>query len=198
MPPPTTTGREHAAESTTAEVPWNEPALPMPDLPSGPPSSRQGDQGPPGADASDEPLIPSPDPSWPRLFEQRQGAPAPTGTEGSGGEVLPESSPDMPSSAGPAIVAEAGVNTPPSRSATPQRAPGTQANSLAEGDEQPGKRFLKSRLATDPKSSTLRLRRLHRRPGVVPDKTTLTSRRQPLKHSPTAVALAPKPRSKRT
>jgi chromosome partitioning protein len=62
--------------ASAEEAPWAEPALPLSGLPSGQPSSVREDQpGQHDEDATDEPSIPSPDPSWPRLFEHRQGDP---------------------------------------------------------------------------------------------------------------------------
>jgi chromosome partitioning protein len=83
MSSPATDGGPGDADGlTAAEVPWTEPALPMGGLPPGPPSSvREERHGQPDEGATDEPLVPNPDPSWPRLFEQRQRPPSPRGTE---------------------------------------------------------------------------------------------------------------------
>jgi chromosome partitioning protein len=107
---------------TAAEVPWTEPALPMGGLPPGPPSSvREERHGQPDEGATDEPLVPNPDPSWPRLFEQRQRTPSPRGTEVASGQVRPEPSSGVTPSAGSGSMTETGLDAPANVSATTQR-----------------------------------------------------------------------------
>jgi chromosome partitioning protein len=79
---------EHDACGSTDETSWAEPSLPMGGLPPGQPSSiRQSGHGPYEEGAADERLIPSPDPSWPRLFEQRQGRSRSSAEEAPRGQV---------------------------------------------------------------------------------------------------------------
>jgi chromosome partitioning protein len=67
---------EGAVGSITDELSWTEPSLPMGGLPAGQPSAiGEGEPAPHDEDATAQPSIPRPDPSWPSLFEQRQGDP---------------------------------------------------------------------------------------------------------------------------
>jgi chromosome partitioning protein len=64
---------EDAVGPITGESSWAEPSLPMGGLPPGQPASiQEGEPGQHDQDAIDEPSIPTPHPSWPRLFEQRE------------------------------------------------------------------------------------------------------------------------------
>jgi chromosome partitioning protein len=86
------------------ERPWTEPALPMGGLPVGTPSprgereARQHDES--ATDETDEPSIPRPDPSWPRLFEQRQGTSQSRGDHTSNTQMLAGSGPGTESGRG--------------------------------------------------------------------------------------------------
>jgi chromosome partitioning protein len=102
-----------------AEVPWTEPALPMGGLPPGSPSSvREERHGQPDEHPADEPLIPNPDPSWPRLFEQRQRTPSQTGIEIASGEVPLEPNRGVPPRAGSTSGTEPHLDAPANRSST--------------------------------------------------------------------------------
>ena len=118
---------------TAAEVPWTEPALPMGGLPPGPPSSvREERHGQPDEGATDEPLVQNPDPSWPRLFEQRQRTPSPSGTEVARGQVPPEPSSGVAPSAGAGSMTETGLDAPANVSATTHRSASTPVGSPEE------------------------------------------------------------------
>ena len=124
---------EDAGQSTAGETPWTEPALPMGGLPPGPGSSVLGGrQRQPDEDATDEPLIPTPDPSWPRLFEQRRGAPPLRGTEEASVQVPPEPGPDAQSTGRPGTAARTGLDAPASHPATTQRSDESPAGSAEE------------------------------------------------------------------
>jgi chromosome partitioning protein len=79
---------DSAVGPLAGESPWSEPSLPMSGLPSGQPSSsREGGPGQHGEDATDDPSAPIPDPSWPRLFEQRHRDPQLSAEEASNGHT---------------------------------------------------------------------------------------------------------------
>jgi len=93
---------EGAVGSIADELSWTEPSLPMGGLPAGQPSAiREGEPAPYDEDATEGPLIPKPDPSWPSLFEQRQGNPE-LRTEEASDNRLP-SSDDLGSGTGTGI-----------------------------------------------------------------------------------------------
>ena len=102
---------------SVAERPWTEPALPMGGLPpgaaasSGGSASRQYDET-----ATDEASIPRPDPSWPRLFDQRHGTSQPRGEGASNHRVPAESSPGTGSETGANGLAD---QTPPTPGSSP-------------------------------------------------------------------------------
>jgi chromosome partitioning protein len=135
-----------AAGRSTAENPWTEPALPMGGLPPGPSSSVREDQRQLDGDAIDHPLIPSPDPSWPRLFGQRQGNPSLSDAEGASDKVSSEPSSDASPTAGPETDHQTGHDVP-AGSSKPQRSvrssvmpaeqEGAPVSQLSPG-EQPG------------------------------------------------------------
>jgi chromosome partitioning protein len=112
---------DDAGGLTAAEVPWIEPALPMGGLPPGPASSVPEErQGRPDESPTDEPLIPNPDPTWPRLFEQRQMSPSLSGTEVASDKVPPEPNRGIPPDAGPAPGTEPHFDAPANRFAATQ------------------------------------------------------------------------------
>ena len=79
---------EELAGSTTGETPWTEPSLPMGGLPpSRPLSIGEGGLSQSDEEATDQPSIPMPDPSWPRLFEQRQRTPQRASEEASNSQA---------------------------------------------------------------------------------------------------------------
>ena len=101
------------AAGSIDESPWTEPALPMGGLPAGRPSSiRDGEARQQDENATDEPLTPRPDPSWPRLFEQRQGAFQPRVEDTSNNQVRAGSRPGMGSGTGADEPADHAAGTP--------------------------------------------------------------------------------------
>ena len=83
------------------EMPWTEPALPMGGLPAGPLSfNREGEARQHDGNVTDEPSIPRPDPSWPRLFDQRQGTSQPGVEVASTNQVSADSHPGAGSGTG--------------------------------------------------------------------------------------------------
>ena len=109
--PPSTassSGPEHAAELDS----WTEPVLPM-GLPAGrSPSEREG--GPRDEDASDDDLVPEPDPSWPRLFEGSPEGPGVTSSS-TGQRTEGTEEPGRGPGQSPALVPEAGPPEPEKR-----------------------------------------------------------------------------------
>jgi chromosome partitioning protein len=119
-----------------AEVPWTEPALPMSGLPPDSPSPvREEGHGQHDGSPADEPLIPSPDPSWPRLFEQRQRTPSLGGTEVASGEVPPEPNRGVPPRAGSSPGTEARLDAT-AHSATTQGPAGPVGSTEGNGPAQ--------------------------------------------------------------
>jgi chromosome partitioning protein len=133
-------GAQDAIGSIADEAPWTKPSLPMGDLPADSPSaSREGGPRQTDEEAPDEPSIQRPDPSWPRLFEQRQDVPQLKAEEASNSQLPSEDRLTPGTGTGPSKPADAVAAIPePMDGAARSMGEETAAHSPSASEKEPG------------------------------------------------------------